>query len=106
LGVTSANRSAGSPSARSGRSLATSSCKLSRSARPVSARTRGIDHRRRQISHVGDMWARTMDERDAVERMREGDIRGLEVLVRAHQVRALRTAYLVTRDVALAQDLV
>src|SRR5215471_12485132 len=45
-----------------------------------------------------------MDEHEAIERMRAGDIRGLEVLVRAHQVRALRTAYLVTRDVALAQD--
>jgi RNA polymerase sigma-70 factor (ECF subfamily) len=47
-----------------------------------------------------------MDERDALERMRQGDIRGLEALVRAHQVRAIRTAYLVTRDVALAQDVV
>src|SRR5262249_27647734 len=43
---------------------------------------------------------------EAIERMRQGDIRGLEVLVRAHQVRAIRTAYLVTRDVALAQDVV
>jgi RNA polymerase sigma-70 factor (ECF subfamily) len=47
-----------------------------------------------------------MDEREALERMRRGDIAGLEVLVRAHQVRAIRTAYLVTRDVALAQDVV
>jgi len=47
-----------------------------------------------------------MDEREAIERMRQRDIRGLEVLVRAHQIRAIRTAYLVTRDVALAQDVV
>src|SRR5215471_14474177 len=46
------------------------------------------------------------DERQAVERMRAGDVRGLEVLVRMHQVRALRAAYLVTRDQALAQDVV
>jgi RNA polymerase sigma-70 factor (ECF subfamily) len=47
-----------------------------------------------------------MDERDAIEHLRRGDIRGLESLVRTHQVRAIRSAYLVTRDVALAQDIV
>jgi RNA polymerase sigma-70 factor (ECF subfamily) len=38
--------------------------------------------------------------------MRSGDIRGLEVLVRTHQLRAVRAAFLVIRDVALAQDIV
>lgn len=47
-----------------------------------------------------------MDEREAIEHLRNGDIRGLETLVRIHQVRAIRAAYLVTRDVALAQDIV
>ena len=47
-----------------------------------------------------------MDEREAIEHMRQGDIRGLEPLVRTHQVRAIRTAYLITREVALAQDVV
>ena len=47
-----------------------------------------------------------MDEREAIEQMRNGDIRGLEVLVRIHQVRAIRAAYLVTREVAHAQDVV
>lgn len=47
-----------------------------------------------------------MDERRAVERLREGDIGGLEVLVKKHQVRALRAAYLIVRDRALAEDVV
>jgi RNA polymerase sigma-70 factor (ECF subfamily) len=45
-------------------------------------------------------------ERAAVERLRGGDIGGLEWLVRHHQVRAVRTAYLITHDLALAQDVV
>jgi RNA polymerase sigma-70 factor (ECF subfamily) len=47
-----------------------------------------------------------MDDRLAIERMRRGDISGLETLVNHYQLRAIRTAYLVTRDVALAQDVV
>jgi len=47
-----------------------------------------------------------MDERREVERLKRGDIGGLEALVRAHQTRALRTAYLICRDRALAEDVV
>ena len=47
-----------------------------------------------------------MDERTAVTRLRGGDISGLEPLVRAYQMRALRTAYLITRDRAAAEDIV
>jgi RNA polymerase sigma-70 factor, ECF subfamily len=47
-----------------------------------------------------------MDEQQAIECMRNGDIRGLEMLVRRYQVRAIRAAYLVTREVSLAQDVV
>jgi RNA polymerase sigma-70 factor (ECF subfamily) len=47
-----------------------------------------------------------MDEREAIELLQRGEIRGLEALVRQHQVRAIRTAYLVVRDAALAQDIV
>lgn len=47
-----------------------------------------------------------MDERDAVRRMRAGDVGGLEPLVHAHQQRAVRAAYLVTRDRAQAEDIV
>jgi RNA polymerase sigma-70 factor (ECF subfamily) len=45
-----------------------------------------------------------MQEREAVERLRRGDIGGLEALVREHYVEAVRAAYLVTRDRALAED--
>ena len=47
-----------------------------------------------------------MDERDAVARLRNGDIGGLEALVARCRVRALRAAFLVTRDRALADDVV
>ncbi len=47
-----------------------------------------------------------MDERPAVARLKMGDIGGLEMLVRLHQDRALKAAYLVTRDYALAEDIV
>ncbi len=47
-----------------------------------------------------------MEERNAVERLKRGDISGLEELVRRHQLRALRAAYLITRDRALAEDVV
>lgn len=47
-----------------------------------------------------------MEERRAIERLKRGDIGGLEALVRAHQIRALRAAYLVTRDRASAEDVV
>ena len=46
------------------------------------------------------------DELEAIEHLQRGDLRGLEVLVRLHQTRAIRTAYLVTRQRALAQDIV
>jgi len=47
-----------------------------------------------------------MNERDAVDRLKRGDISGLEALVRMHQTRSLRVAYLITRDAHLAEDVV
>ncbi len=47
-----------------------------------------------------------MNEREAVSRMKRGDIGGLAVLVEHYQVRALRAAYLITQDSALAEDIV
>jgi RNA polymerase sigma-70 factor, ECF subfamily len=47
-----------------------------------------------------------MDERRAVERLKSGDIGGLESLVNTHQLRATRAAYLIVRDRALAEDVV
>ena len=47
-----------------------------------------------------------MREQEAIARARRGDIAGLEALVRAHQLRAVRTAYLIVGDHALAEDIV
>jgi RNA polymerase sigma-70 factor (ECF subfamily) len=45
-----------------------------------------------------------MDERAAVDRLKRGDVGGLEPLVDRHHTRAARAAYLVVRDGALAED--
>ncbi len=47
-----------------------------------------------------------MDEQQAIQRLKQGDIGGLEFLVARHQVKAVRTAYLITRDLGLAEDIV
>src|SRR5258706_77311 len=45
-----------------------------------------------------------MDEHEAIRRLQRGDLDGLEALVRLHQQRAVRAAYLIVRDAALAED--
>ncbi len=47
-----------------------------------------------------------MDEKQDIQRLKNGDISGLEFLVAHHQVKAVRTAYLITRDSGLAEDIV
>jgi RNA polymerase sigma-70 factor, ECF subfamily len=47
-----------------------------------------------------------MDEKQAIQRLKNGDIQGLEFLVERHQTKAVRTAYLITRDRGLAEDIV
>ena len=47
-----------------------------------------------------------MDEKQAIQRLKQGDIGGLEFLVARYQVKAVRTAYLITRDAGLAEDVV
>jgi RNA polymerase sigma-70 factor, ECF subfamily len=47
-----------------------------------------------------------VEERQAIARLRRGDIGGLEALVRAHQVQAVRVVYLIVRDRAAAEDIV
>lgn len=47
-----------------------------------------------------------VDEKQAIQRLKNGDISGLEFLVMRHQVKAVRTAYLITRDLGLAEDVV
>jgi len=48
----------------------------------------------------------TMDEQEAIQVLKHGDIGGLEVLVTCYQVKAIRAAYLITRDQCMAQDVV
>lgn len=47
-----------------------------------------------------------MDEQQAIQALKRGDITGLETLVTGYQLKAIRTAYLITRDSHLAQDVV
>jgi RNA polymerase sigma-70 factor (ECF subfamily) len=48
-----------------------------------------------------------MDEtQSAVQRLKQGDIGGLEALVARHQVRAVRTAFLILQDETAAEDVV
>src|SRR5215213_8861654 len=47
-----------------------------------------------------------VDERNAIAQLKRGDIRGLDTLMRIYQVRALRAAVVVTRDLPLAEDIV
>lgn len=45
-----------------------------------------------------------MHDVEAIRRLKRGEIDGLEILVARHQARAVRTAYLITQDQALAED--
>ena len=47
-----------------------------------------------------------MYEQEAIQRLKRGDIGGLEHLVGAHYVQAVRAAYLVCHDRALSEDIV
>ena len=47
-----------------------------------------------------------MDEQQAIQRLKKGDLGGLEFLVGRYQVKAVRTAYLITRDRGLAEEVV
>lgn len=47
-----------------------------------------------------------MTEDEAIHCLKQGDIRGLEPLVRRYQTEAIRAAFLITRDAARAEDIV
>ncbi len=47
-----------------------------------------------------------MEESEAIDRLQQGDISGLEELVQRYYIHAVRTAYLITRDHAIAEDIV
>lgn len=47
-----------------------------------------------------------MDDLNAIRRLKDGDIGGLEILIARYQVKAVRTAYQVTRDDQIAEEVV
>jgi RNA polymerase sigma-70 factor (ECF subfamily) len=47
-----------------------------------------------------------MDEKQAIQRLKQGDIQGLGFLVNQFQLKAVRVAYLITRDPGLAEEIV
>lgn len=47
-----------------------------------------------------------MQDQDAIRRLKNGDISGLESLIASYQIKALRTAYLIIQDEFLAEDIV
>ena len=47
-----------------------------------------------------------MDDLQAIRRLKNGDISGLESLIACYQAKALRTAFLVTQDEMTAEDVV
>lgn len=47
-----------------------------------------------------------MNDAQAIDRLRRGDLSGLTALVERHQLQAVRIAVLITRDRALAEDVV
>src|SRR3989442_13983396 len=47
-----------------------------------------------------------MDDGEAIDALRRGNTEGMDTLVAAHQSRALRVAYQITRDTQAAEDVV
>lgn len=47
-----------------------------------------------------------MDDQQAIRRLKNGDVGGLEQLIACYQAKAVRTAYLVTHDEPMAEDVV
>jgi len=47
-----------------------------------------------------------MDDLQAIQRLKAGDINGLEILVMRYQAKAVRTAFLIMHDEILAEDVV
>ncbi len=46
-----------------------------------------------------------MDNQDAIQRLKRGDIEGLHMLVDRYQVKAARAAYLITQNAVMAEDI-
>jgi RNA polymerase sigma-70 factor (ECF subfamily) len=48
----------------------------------------------------------SLEEKLAIARLKQGDLDGMEALVKRHQVRAVSASYLIVRDPKLAEDIV
>jgi RNA polymerase sigma-70 factor (ECF subfamily) len=48
----------------------------------------------------------SLEEKLAIARLKQGDLDGMEALVKRHQVRAVSAAFLIVRDPRLAEDIV
>ena len=46
------------------------------------------------------------DDLQAIRRLKKGEIAGLEILITRHQLKAIRTAFLITHDKSMAEDVV
>ena len=60
----------------------------------------------RYIEWRTSLFEDTVNEQEAIQRLKRNDVGGLLFLVSRYQVRAVRTAYLITRDAGLAEDVV
>jgi RNA polymerase sigma-70 factor (ECF subfamily) len=65
-----------------------------------------VEGRQRHLKPEALAAGANMEEHDAIRRLKRGELDGLETLVRLHQLRAVRAAYLIVRDAALAEDVV
>jgi RNA polymerase sigma-70 factor (ECF subfamily) len=48
----------------------------------------------------------SIEDYEAIRRLKKGELDGLQLLIARHQAKALRTAFLVTQDEMLAEDIV
>jgi RNA polymerase sigma-70 factor (ECF subfamily) len=55
---------------------------------------------------ITSLTAPISDDLQAVRRLKRGDIGGLEILIARYQVKAIRAAFLIVHDEALAEDVV
>jgi RNA polymerase sigma-70 factor, ECF subfamily len=53
-----------------------------------------------------DVSLQVQEDRQAIQRLKRGDIGGLEILVARYQARAVRVAFLITHDEGQAEDVV
>lgn len=47
-----------------------------------------------------------LEEKQAITRLKQGDLDGMETLVKCYQIQAVSAAYLIVRDLKLAEDIV